>query len=377
MNRESICLGALGGVLLMTVSLTARAADVAGPAAFGKTADGTPVEVYTLKNANGMIAKVMTRGATLTELHVPDKSGKTVDVVTGFEDVTGYESADNGFFGCTTGRVANRIAKGKFTVDGKDYQVAVNNGKNHLHGGVKRSLDKVVWKAEKVKGEYGPGVRFTYTSPDGEEGFPGKLDIAVTYSLNDKNELRIDYSATTDKATPVNLTNHTYFNLAGAGSDTIFDHELMVAADSYTPTDEGLIPTGKIESVAGAPIDFRKPTRIGAHIEELVKTQYLGIDHNFVLRKREKEPTLAAKLRDPASGRVLTVLTTEPGVQIYSGNFLKGQKGKGGKTYKQRSTLCLETQHFPDAVNHPEFASVILKPGETYRHVSVFAFSAE
>jgi aldose 1-epimerase len=363
----------------MTMSLTGRAgaATVAGPADFGKTTDGTPVEVFTLSNSNGITAKVITLGATLTELHVPDKNGKTVDVVTGFDNVAGYQSEDNGYFGCTTGRVANRIAKGKFTVDGKEYQVAVNNGKNHLHGGTRRSLSKVVWKGEKVKGEQGAGVRFTYSSPDGEEGFPGKLDVAVTYSLNDKNELRIDYSATTDKATPINLTNHTYFNLSGAGADTIFDHELMIAADSYTPTDEGLIPTGKIEPVAGTPLDFRKPTKIGARIDQLLNTQYLGYDHNFVLRKREKEPTLAAKLRDPASGRVMTVLTTEPGVQIYSGNFLKGQKGKGGKAYKQRSTLCLETQHFPDSVNHPEFPSTILKPGETYRHVTVFAFSAE
>jgi aldose 1-epimerase len=361
-------------LLMAVVSLSGRAdAEVTGPASFGKTRDGAPVEAYTLKNSHGMVAKVSTLGATLTELHVPDKNGKLADVVLGFDDAAGYQSDANQFFGCTTGRVANRIAKGKFTLDGKEYTLAVNNGPNHLHGGTKRSLDKVVWKAEKVKTADGSAVRFTYTSPDGEEGYPGKLEVAVTYTLTDKNELRIDYSATTDKATPVNLTNHTYFNLVGAGADTVLDHELMIAADHYTPADDTLIPTGKLAPVAGTPLDFTKPTRIGERIEKLAKTPYLGYDHNYVFPKPDIK-AVAARLRDPASGRTMTLYTDQPGVQFYSGNFLKGGKGKGGKAYKHQSALCLETQHFPDSVNHPEFPSVILKPGQTYRHTTIFAF---
>ncbi len=346
---------------------------VMGPAPFGATSDGTAVEVYTLRNSQGMIAKVMTLGATLTELHVPDKVGITADVVLGFDNVADYQSDKNQYFGCTTGRVANRIAKGKFTLDGKEYTLAVNNGPNHLHGGVSRSLSRVVWKAQPIQN----GVRFTYTSPDGEEGYPGNLNLIVTYTLNENNELRIDYEATTDKPTPVNLTNHSYFNLAGAGAATVLDHVLELAADEYTPADETLIPTGKIESVKGTPLDFTQPRRVGERIEQLLGTQFQGYDHNFVLRKRGRPPTFAARLKDPKSGRVLTVLTTQPGVQLYTGNFLKGQTGKRGRVYAQRSALCLETQHFPDSVNQPKFPSVILRPGQTYRHTTIFAFSAE
>ncbi len=276
-------------VCLMT---SLAAAEVTGPTDFGKTADGMPVEVYTLKNANGVVAKLMTLGATLIELHAPDKKGKTADVVLGFDDVAGYQSDRNQYFGCTTGRVANRIAKGKFKLDGKEYQLAINNDVNHLHGGAQRSLDKVVWKAEPLKDKN--AVRFTYTSPDGEENYPGKLDLAVTYTMTDKNELRIEYCATTDKATPVNLTNHSYFNLAGAGSDTILDHELTVAADKVTPPDETLIPTGKIAPVAGTPLDFAKPMKIGVRIEALTKTPYLGYDHSYVLTKTDVK-TVAVK----------------------------------------------------------------------------------
>lgn len=379
MSRHVFTVGMiLGGLLMTTVSHSGAGVDVTGPALFGKTADGTAVEVYTLKNSKGMVAKVMTLGATLTELHVPDKAGKTANVVLGFDDVAGYQSDKNQYFGCTTGRVANRIAKGKFTLDGKEYQLAVNNGPNHLHGGVKRSLDKVVWKAQPIQTVQGASVRFTYTSPDGEEGYPGNLNITVTYTLVEDNAVRINYTATTDKPTPVNLTNHSYFNLSGEGSDTVLDHVLEIAADEYTPADDTLIPTGKIESVEGTPLDFTKPTRIGERINQLVNTPFLGYDHNFVLRQRERgRPTLAARLTDPKSGRVLTVLTTEPGVQFYSGNFLTGQTGKGGKPYKQRSALCLETQHFPDSVNHPNFPSTILRPGQTYRQTCIYAFSAE
>lgn len=348
---------------------------------FGKTADGQDVEVYTLKNESGAIVKLITLGATLTEMHVPDKDGKSADVVLGFDDVAGYQSEDNQYFGVTVGRVANRIAKGKFSLNGKDYTLAVNNEPNHLHGGVKRSLDKVIWKAKEVKTKLGVGVRFTYTSPDGEEGYPGKLNVSVTYILsNNRNSVRISYTAKTDQPTPVNLTNHSYFNLAGAGSKTVLGHTLTIAADKYTPTDDTLIPTGKIESVEGTDLDFREPTRIGKRIKSLDDTAAIGYDHNYVLTRQDVkagELAVAARLRDPKSGRILVVRTTEPGIQFYSGNFLKDQKGKGGKAYAHRSALCLETQHYPDSINHPNFPSVVLKPGETYKHVCVYSFTAK
>lgn len=338
-------------------------------AEFGKTADGTAVQIYTLKNNHGLTAKVMTRGATLVQLHTPDRNGKAEDIILGWDSVAGYESEDNQYFGCTTGRVCNRIAGGKFSLNGKDYALAVNNEPNHLHGGVTRSLDKVVWTAKTYQNKSGQGVRFSYSSPDGEEGYPGKLDVNVSYFVaKDANRLKISYSAKTDQATPVNLTNHAYFNLGGAGSDTVLNHQLQLNADTYTPTDETLIPTGKIETVEGTPLDFRKMKKIGARIEKLTDTAALGYDHNFVLNPRpaDKGMTFAAALRDPESGRTLRIVTTEPGIQFYSGNFLKGQQGKGGKTYAHRSAICLETQHFPDSVNHENFPSTILKPGEVY-----------
>jgi aldose 1-epimerase len=368
----------------MAMSTTTSAAEVIGPTPFGKTADGTAVEVWTLKSKSGVVAKIMTRGATLIELQAPDKNGKLANVVLGFDDVAGYESDRNQYFGCTVGRVCNRIAKGMFTLDGKQYKLALNNGPNHLHGGVKRSLDKVVWQAEGALGKNpkasapdSAAVFLKYISPDGEEGYPGKLTIEVIYQLNDKNELRIEYMATADKSTPINLTNHSYFNLSGAGVDSVLDHELTIAAEQYTPTDETLIPTGKVLPVAGTPLDFTKPMKIGARIDPLLKTAAMGYDHNFVLNKRAQTPTFATKLKDPASGRVLTVLTTQPGIQVYTGNFLKGDKGKDGKTYKQRSAICLETQHFPDSVNQPAFPSVILQPGQKYQQACVYALSAE
>jgi aldose 1-epimerase len=365
--------------LALSVVLASTAAFAAAPKGepFGKTADGTPVERFTLKNSKGVVAKVMTRGATLTELHVPDKNGKVADVVLGWDDVAGYESADNQYFGCTTGRVANRVAKGKFTLNGKEYQLAINNEPNTLHGGEKRSLDKVVWKGEGVETANGTGVRFTYTSPDGEEGYPGELKCTVTYSLNDKGELRIEYEATTNAATPINLTNHSYFNLGGAGSSTVLDHVLQLNASKYTPTDDTLIPTGKIETVEGTPLDFRKATRVGDRIEQLTNTANIGYDHNLVLDGEAGKLRQVATVKDPASGRVLKVSTTEPGIQLYSGNFLKGQKGKGGKTYAHRSAMCLETDHFPDSVNHPNFPNTILKPGEKYTQTCIYAVSAE
>lgn len=361
---------------MLTMSDVATAAEI-GKRAFGKTADGVAVEEYTLTNKNGVVAKLITRGATLTQMHVPDRAGKLADVVLGFDDVAGYESDRNQYFGCTTGRVCNRIAKGKFSVGGKEFSVAVNNGPNHLHGGLARSLDKVVWAASASETAHGQQVIFTYSSPDGEEGYPGELKCKVTYTLTDKNELRIDYEATTNKATPVNLTNHSYFNLGGEGSATVLNHELQINAAKYTPTDDTLIPTGKIEAVAGTPLDFTKSTVIGARIAQVDGTAAIGYDHNYVLDAQSGALAVAAKVKDPKSGRVLTVSTTEPGVQLYTGNFLKDQAGKGGKKYPHRSAMCLETQHYPNSVNLPSFPSTILEPGKTYRHTCVFGFSAE
>lgn len=347
---------------------------------FGKTKDGVAVELYTLKSDKGLVAKVMTRGATLVQLHVPDRAGKTADVLLGFDDVSGYESDDNQYFGCTTGRVCNRIAKGKFTLDGKEYTLAINNEPNHLHGGVKTSLDKLVWKAAPYANKDGQGVKFTVTSPDGDEGYPGKLDVTVDYFVpTAANTVTIKYTATTDKATPVNLTNHAYFNLAGEGSPTVLDHMLRLNADSYTPTDDTMIPTGEIAKVEGTDLDFRKRTRIGDRIESIGKTAAIGYDHNFVLNPKEEGKNLnsAAALVEPVSGRIMRVMTTEPGIQFYSGNFLKGQKGKGGKVYNHRAACCLETQHYPDSVNHDNFPTTILKPGETFKSTTSFQFGID
>jgi aldose 1-epimerase len=321
--------------------------------------------------------KLISRGATLQEWHVPDRNGNKADVVFGFDNIAGYESPANGYFGCTAGRVANRIAKGKFTIDGTTYTVAVNDAPNALHGGVKRSLDKVVWQGTPFENQSGRGVVFTYTSPDGEEGYPGNLAIKVTYTLTDKNEVRIDYEATTDKPTPVNLTNHSYFNLAGAGAATINDHELMLTADHYTPVDSTLIPTGEINPVAGTPFDFREFHAIGERVDQLGSGTGAGYDHNFVLNNQDGDLALAAKVREPKSGRVLNVFTTEPGVQFYAGNFLNGAAGKGGKKYNYRSGFCLETQHYPDSINQPKFPSVVLRPDYRYSHTCVYQITAE
>lgn len=364
----------------VTLSLLTSVALANEPAAesFGKTKDGKEVSLFTLKSSKGLVAKVMTRGATLVQLHVPNKDGETADVILGFDDVSGYEGEGNQYFGCTTGRVCNRIAKGKFTVDGKEYTLAVNDEPNHLHGGVERSLDKVVWEARPFGNEKGQGVTLRYSSPDGEEGYPGKLDVTVRYFVSaDANRLAINYTATTDKATPVNVTNHAYFNLSGEGSKTVLKHVLKLNADTYTPTDDTLIPTGKIETVEGTELDFRNGTRIGKRIKPLTETGALGYDHNFVLNDAKEGQKLrqAAMLKDPASGRTLRISTSEPGIQFYSGNFLKSQKGKGGKEYAHRSAVCLETQHYPDSVNHENFPSTILKPGDEYKSTTVLTFS--
>ncbi len=367
----------------MIVSLSLLSCQVllaAAPEAalFGKTKDGIEVEQYSLTNALGMSVKIMTRGATITNIMVPDKAGAMADVVLGFDDVAGYEGDGNQYFGCTAGRYANRIAKGKFTIDGKEYTLATNDGPNHLHGGVERSLDKVVWRAAPFDSEAGQGVVMRYNSPHGEEGYPGTLQSNVQFLLlKDKNQLTIRYTATTDQATPINLTNHSYFNLSGEGSETVLDHELQLFCDMYTPVDETLIPTGELAEVEGTVLDFRKPLPIGERVKTLDNASTIGYDHNFIVNGDAGTLRQAAKLKDPKSGRVLEVQTTEPGIQFYSGNFLKEQVGKGGKKYNHRSAICLETQHYPDSPNQPNFPSVILKPGETYQHSASFTFSAE
>lgn len=342
---------------------------------FGKTAAGEKVELIKLRNTRGMEVNLISLGATVqrwdVDVRLKDKDKRRVNIVLGFPDVAGYESAENQYFGCTTGRVAGRIAKGRFTLDGKEYKLAVNNGEHHLHGGVKRSLDKVVWKAEPKKGK-NQAVLFRYTSPDGEEGYPGNLKVEVLYTLTEDNELRIDYTASTDKATPINLTNHSYFNLSGAGSETVLDHELLVYGNQFVPTEDDLIPIGKIVPVRETPVDFTESTRLGDRNPEYVKKPYKGLDHTFVLGKREKEPTPAAKLRSPVTELVLRVATNQPALQLYAGNHLKNQKGVDGKIYMQHSAVCLETQHIPDAINQPAFPSVVLRPGETYRFTCIY-----
>jgi len=342
---------------------------------YGTTKDGQAVDLYTLTNAKGVVAKVMTYGALLTELHVPDRAGQLADVVLGFKTLQGYEG-DHPYFGATVGRVANRIAKGRFRLGGQEYTRAVNNGPNHLHGGLK-GFDKRVWKAQTVSAPGGVAVKFTYTSADMEEGYPGALTATVLYTLTNSNELRLDYTAATDKPTIVNLTNHSYFNLAGDGQGTILDHELTIMADRYTPVDDTLIPTGEIASVRGTVMDFNRATPIGARIAEVPGPAPGGYDHNYVLSHGGGVLAMSATARDPKSGRLMEVLTTEPGVQLYTGNFLDGSlTGKAGVAYQKHFGFCLETQHFPDSINQPAFPPVVLQPGRTFKSTTVYRFSA-
>jgi aldose 1-epimerase len=346
-------------------------------AAFGKTTNGTPVEIYTLTNANGIELRAMTYGGIITSLKVPDRSGHFGDIVLGFDTIDRYLK-DPPYFGALIGRYGNRIAKGQFTLGGTTFKLATNNGPNHLHGGVK-GFDKVLWNAIQAAGPEGVSVTFTRTSPDGEEGYPGNLHVSVRYMLTDKNELVVDYRATTDKATPVNLTQHSYFNLAADSSD-ILGHELMLNASRYTPVDDTLIPTGELAPVEGTPFDFQKATAIGARIEadHVQLKNGKGYDHNWVLNRTGAGLQRAAFVVEPKSGRTMDIATTEPGIQFYSGNFLDGTvAGKGGQVYKHRAGFCLETQHYPDSPNHPDFPSTILQPGQTYASKTVFTFGVQ
>jgi len=337
---------------------------------WGMTPEGQPVELYTLTNAKGSEARIMTYGGVVVSLKVPDRSGALGDVVAGFDNLEGYLTPPP-YFGALIGRYGNRIGGGQFSLDGMVYHLAKNDGANHLHGGV-RGFDKRLWSAKQLSPQ---SLELSYLSKDGEEGYPGNLSANVTYTLTDAQELRIDYLATTDKETVVNLTNHSYFNLAGEGD--ILAHQVMIHADRYTPVDKGLIPTGELKSVAGTPFDFQMAKAIGERIEQ--KDEQLmfghGYDHNWVLNRTGSGLETAAKVTDPKSGRVMEVLTTEPGLQFYTGNFLDGTlKGKG-RVYTRRSAFCMETQHFPDSPNKPAFPSTVLKPGETYRTTTVYRFS--
>src|SRR5215471_13521112 len=341
---------------------------------------GKPIEMVTLKNSHGLEVQAITYGAIITSIKAPDRAGKIADVALGFDAPETYWTEPTPpYFGAVVGRYGNRIAKGKFTIDGKTYSLAINNAPNSLHGGNK-GFDKQVWSVETKETPQGSAAIFSRTSPDGEEGYPGTLQARVTYTLTEKNELIVDYHATTDKATPVNLTQHTYFNLAGQGSPTILDHLLTIDADRYTPVDATLIPTGELAPVEGTPFDFRKATAIGARIDQdnSQLKNGKGYDHNWVLNRKGGGLQHAVTLTDPKSGRTLDISTMEPGVQFYTGNFLDGTiKGKGGKAYGLRSALCLETQHYPDSPNQKNFPSTILQPGKGYDTRTVFTFSAK
>lgn len=339
---------------------------------FGRTTDGHAVDLYTLRSGGGMEVAITNYGGIVTSIKTPDRAGKIADVVLGFDSLDGY-LREHPYFGAIVGRYGNRIAKGAFQLNGVAYQLARNNGENALHGGL-RGFDKQVWAGQDLPG----GVALRYLSKDGEEGYPGALDATVRYTLSDNNELRIEYEATTDKDTVVNLTNHSYFNLAGQGEGDVLSHRIQIAADRFTPVDAGLIPTGERKPVSGTPFDFREAAQIGARIndadEQLARGG--GYDHNFVLNASGGGLALAARVTEAGSGRVMEVLTDQPGVQFYTGNFLDGTlTGKAGKVYRKRYGLCLETQHFPDSPNHPEFPSTVLKPGQRYRTTTVYRFS--
>jgi len=376
----AICLSGAAFTTTVATTMAAPQLDSITQQPFGKTSkDGRPVELYTLRNTNGCEATITNYGGIVTSLKVPDKNGCLGDVVLGYDTLAGYESDPTTYFGALIGRVANRIARGQFSLDDKHYQLPINNSPNSLHGGP-RGFDKRVWDAMPLETAKGPALRLHYASKDGEEGYPGNLSVTATYTLTNRNELRLDFTATTDKDTVVNLTQHCYFNLAGAGHGDILDHIVKINADQFAPINKTLIPTGELRSVKDTPFDFTKPTAIGARINQPdEQLQFAkGYDHNYVLRRAASpfaRMTYAAQVYEPTSGRVLEVRTTQPGLQFYTGNFLTGQTGKGGAAYKFRSGFCMEAQHFPDSPNHPNFPSIVLKPGETLKETIVYRFS--
>ena len=343
---------------------------------WGKTADGKAVEIYTLKNSKGAETRIINYGGTVVSLKVPDRNGKFADVVLGYDSIGDYEK-NQSYIGALIGRYANRIGKGRFALDGKEYVLAKNNGENHLHGGLK-GFDKVVWRAKSSVDKAGANLELNYLSKDGDEGYPGNLTVKVVYSLTENSELKVVYSAVTDKSTVVSLTQHAYFNLAGAGAGDILNHQLTLYADRFTPTDDGSIPTGELRSVKGTPLDFTTATAIGARINQPDEQLKFGngYDHNWVLNKSDNSLGLAATVYEPTSGRVMEVYTTERGLQFYAGNYLDGAiRGKAGKNYPRRSGFCLEAQNFPDSPNKPNFPSPVLKPGETYSQTTIYKFS--
>jgi aldose 1-epimerase len=368
--------------LTLTLPMIAFAAANKGPepsvseAVFGTLEDGRKVSLYRLTNSAGAEVRIINYGAIVVSLKVPDRLGKLRDVVLGYDDLAGYVQ-DKAFLGVIVGRYANRIAAGKFTLDGKSYHLDLNNGLHHLHGGAQGFYRKL-WKAEKVKGKAGPALKLTYVSPDGEGGYPGKVSLTVTYTLTADNALRIDYQGTTDKPTLLNPTHHSYFNLSGDPTQTILDEELTIEADQMTAVGAGLIPTGKLADVAGTPLDFRRPSKICARIDAKDEQLVLGkgYDHNWVLRHQGGGVHKAAEVFDARSGIVMQVLTDQPGLQFYSGNFLDGTiHGKQGVVYQRRTALCLEAQLFPDAPNHPAFPSAELRPGQQYKQTTIYRFS--
>jgi aldose 1-epimerase len=365
-----------GGWLLTCSAGAATSSSRIDKEPFGKTPDGKAVEIYTLRNDNGAEARIMTYGGIVVSLKMPDKSGHFDDVVLGYDNLDAYVS-NSPYFGALIGRYGNRIAKGKFTLDGTTCTLATNNGPNTLHGGLK-GFDKRVWKARARKSAEGPRLVLRYRSKDGEEGFPGTLDVTATFTLTRDNSLRLEYRATTDKDTVLNLTHHGYFNLAAKGD--ILSHVVMIPADRFTPVDSTLIPTGELKPVDNTPFDFRAPTAIGVRIgqdDEQLKFG-LGYDHNWVINKKFGELSLMARVTDPSTGRVMEVLSTDPGLQFYSGNFLDGTiTGKGGRVYAHRNAFCMEPQHYPDSPNKPQFPTVELKPGEVYHNTIIYHFSAQ
>jgi aldose 1-epimerase len=389
LSRRSLVALVAIGMLLMAVwpaATSAQAEPGITVSDFGTTADGIAVEEYTLTNANGMGVRILTYGGTIRSVRVPDRDGDLANVNLGFDNMADYEALSP-YFGNITGRYANRIALGAFSIDGEEYSLAINNDPNALHGGLK-GFDKVVWTAEQVESEEGLAVRFSYLSPDMDEGYPGALDVTVTYTLTDDNEILMDYVATTDKPTVVNLTNHAYWNLKGEGAGTIDDHVLMIDADRYTPVDPTLIPTGELASVEGTPFDFREPTVIGernrSDHEQIVIGR--GYDHNWVLNREHSGPDawdddswmMAARLSEPTTGRVLEVWTEEPGIQFYAGNFLDGTiYGQADKAFRQGDGVALETQIFPDSPNQEGFPEAVLRPGETYQTRTSYRFTTE